>query len=89
ERTPWKEEEIAKDGTVWTEEGEEENRGRRQSQNALTERQIQDAHTAFLCLVDVEMLIRIYDCSVAEARRVVSTAFQQSARELSSLLLDD
>ncbi|MED6265862.1 hypothetical protein CHARACLAT_029761 [Characodon lateralis] len=43
ERTPGKEEEIGKDGTVWTVIGEGESRGRRQSLNALTERQIQDS----------------------------------------------
>ncbi|KAK5622041.1 hypothetical protein CRENBAI_011707, partial [Crenichthys baileyi] len=71
ERTPGKEEEIGKNGAVWTVVGEEESRGRRQSQNALTERQIQDAQTAFLRLVDAEMLIRSDGCSVAEARRVL------------------
>ncbi|MEQ2250738.1 hypothetical protein ILYODFUR_003909 [Ilyodon furcidens] len=48
ELTPGKEEEIGKDGAVWTVVGKEESRGRRQSQNTLTERQIQDAQTAFL-----------------------------------------
>ncbi|KAK5614360.1 hypothetical protein CRENBAI_001943 [Crenichthys baileyi] len=71
ERTPGKEEEIGKDGAVWTVVGEEESRGRRQSQNALTERQIQYAQTTFLCLVDAEMLIHVQGCSVAEARRVL------------------
>ncbi|KAK5609074.1 hypothetical protein CRENBAI_016685 [Crenichthys baileyi] len=72
ERTPGKEEEeIEKDGTVWTVVGEEESRGRRQRQNALTERQIQDAQTAFLCVVDAEMLIYVQGCSVAEAHRVL------------------
>ncbi|MEQ2226682.1 hypothetical protein ILYODFUR_029856, partial [Ilyodon furcidens] len=71
ERAPWKEDEIGKDGTVWTVVGEEESRGRHQSQNALTERLIQDAQTTFLCVVDAEMLIRIHGCSVAEARRVL------------------
>ncbi|MEQ2252010.1 hypothetical protein ILYODFUR_017224, partial [Ilyodon furcidens] len=70
ERTPEKEEEMGKDGTVWTVVGEEESRGRRQSQNALTEHQIQDALTAFLCLVDAEMLIHVQGCKVAEAHRV-------------------
>ncbi|KAK5610169.1 hypothetical protein CRENBAI_010302 [Crenichthys baileyi] len=46
-------------------------RGRRQSQNALTERLIQDAQTAFLCVVDAEMLIHVQGCSVAEAGRVL------------------
>ncbi|KAK5599894.1 hypothetical protein CRENBAI_014212 [Crenichthys baileyi] len=71
ERTPGKEEEIGKDGTVWTVVGEEESRGRRQSQNALTERQIQDDQTECLCLVDAEMLIHVQGCRVAEARRVL------------------
>ncbi|KAK5598647.1 hypothetical protein CRENBAI_006616 [Crenichthys baileyi] len=71
ERTPGKEEEIGKDGTVWTVVGEEESRGRRQSQNALTKHQIQDAQTAFLCFVDAEMLIHVQGCRVAEARRVL------------------
>ncbi|MEQ2253360.1 hypothetical protein ILYODFUR_031253 [Ilyodon furcidens] len=56
----------------------EESRGRHQSQNALTEaegptmyskRQIQDAQTAFLCLLLAEMLIHIQGYTVAEARR--------------------
>ncbi|KAK5611989.1 hypothetical protein CRENBAI_003256 [Crenichthys baileyi] len=71
ERTPGKEEEIGKDGTVWTVVVEEESRGRRQSQNALTECQIQEAQNAFLCLVDAKMLIHVQGCSVAEARRVL------------------
>ncbi|KAK5608054.1 hypothetical protein CRENBAI_005324 [Crenichthys baileyi] len=62
ERTPGKEEEIGKDGTVWTAVGEEESRGKRQSQNA---------QTAFLCVVDAEKLIHVHGCSVAEARRVL------------------
>ncbi|KAK5619685.1 hypothetical protein CRENBAI_009320 [Crenichthys baileyi] len=66
ERTPGKEEEIGKDGPVWTVVGEEGGRGRRQGQNALTDRQIQDAQTAFLCLVDAEMLIHVQGCRVAE-----------------------
>ncbi|KAK5624047.1 hypothetical protein CRENBAI_019924 [Crenichthys baileyi] len=70
ERTPGKEEEIGKDGTVWTVVGEEESRGRCQSQNALTEPQIQDAQTAILCLVDAEMHIHVQGCGV-EARRVL------------------
>ncbi|KAK5618090.1 hypothetical protein CRENBAI_022531 [Crenichthys baileyi] len=88
ERTPWKEEEIGKDGAVWTVVGEEECRVRRQSQNTLTERQIQDAQTAFLCLVDVEMLIRIHDCSVAEARRVLGddSSSDMSVDELKAFL---
>ncbi|KAK5622249.1 hypothetical protein CRENBAI_007199 [Crenichthys baileyi] len=72
ERTPGKEEKTEKDGAVWTVVWEEESRGRRQSQNVLTERQIQDAQTAFLCVVDAEMLIRIHGCRVAEARRVLA-----------------
>ncbi|KAK5605523.1 hypothetical protein CRENBAI_010920, partial [Crenichthys baileyi] len=88
ESTPWKEEEIGKDGTMWTVVGEEESRGRRQSQNALTERQIQDAQTLFLCLVDVEMLIRIHDCSVTEARRVLGddSSSDMSVDELKAFL---
>ncbi|MEQ2224685.1 hypothetical protein ILYODFUR_009984, partial [Ilyodon furcidens] len=38
-RTPEREEEIGKDGTVWTVVGEAERRGRYQSQNVLTEAQ--------------------------------------------------
>ncbi|KAK5605359.1 hypothetical protein CRENBAI_025558 [Crenichthys baileyi] len=88
ERTPWKEEEIGKDGTLWTVVGEEESRGRRQSQNALTERLIQDAQTAFLCVVDAEMLIHIHDCSVAEARRVLGddSSSDMSVDELNAFL---
>ncbi|MEQ2306317.1 hypothetical protein AMECASPLE_006944 [Ameca splendens] len=70
-RQAGKEEQIGKDGTVWTVVGEEESRGRRQNQNALTERQIQDAQTAFLRLVDADMLIHVQGCAVAEARRVL------------------
>ncbi|MEQ2281994.1 hypothetical protein AMECASPLE_035991 [Ameca splendens] len=69
------EEEIGKDGIVWTVVGEEEGRGRRQNQNTLTERQIQDAQTAFLCLEDAELLIHVQDCRVAEARRVLGDDF--------------
>ncbi|KAK5599268.1 hypothetical protein CRENBAI_023585 [Crenichthys baileyi] len=88
ERTPGKEEEIGKDGAVWTVVGEEESRGRRQSQNALTERQIQDAQTAFLCLVDAEMLIHIQGCRVAEARRVLGddSSTDMSVDELTAFL---
>ncbi|KAK5618964.1 hypothetical protein CRENBAI_006044 [Crenichthys baileyi] len=88
ERTPGKEEEIGKDGAVWTVVGEEESRGRRKSQNALTERQIQDAQTAFLCVVDPEMLIRIHGCSVAEARRVLGddSSSNMSVDELNAFL---
>ncbi|KAK5621531.1 hypothetical protein CRENBAI_002863 [Crenichthys baileyi] len=87
ERTPGKEEEIEKDGTVWTVVGEEE-RGRRQSQNALTEGLIQDAQTAFLCLVDAEMLIHIQGCCVAEARRVLGddSSSDMSVDELKAFL---
>ncbi|KAK5613301.1 hypothetical protein CRENBAI_023985 [Crenichthys baileyi] len=88
EGTPGKEEEIGKDGTVWTAVGEEESRGRRQSQNALTERQIQDNQTAFLCVVGAEMLIRIHGCSVAEARRVLGedSSSNMSVDELNAFL---
>ncbi|KAK5612940.1 hypothetical protein CRENBAI_004296 [Crenichthys baileyi] len=88
ERTPWKEQEIGKDGTVWTVVKEEENRRRRQIQNALTGRQVQDAQTAFLCLVDAEMLIRIHGWSVAEARRVLGddSSSDMSVDELNAFL---
>ncbi|KAK5618704.1 hypothetical protein CRENBAI_013498 [Crenichthys baileyi] len=88
ERTPGKAEEIGKDGTVWTVVGEEESRGRHQSQNALTEHQIQDAQTTFLCLVDAEMLIHIQGCSVAEARRVLGddSSSDMSVDELKAFL---
>ncbi|KAK5615059.1 hypothetical protein CRENBAI_006307 [Crenichthys baileyi] len=88
ERTPGKEEEIGKDGAVWTVVGEEESRGRRQNQNALTDRQIQDAQTAFLCLVDAEMLIHIPDCSVAEARSILGddSSSDMSVDELNAFL---
>ncbi|TRY76094.1 hypothetical protein DNTS_033980 [Danionella cerebrum] len=71
--------ETAKDGTVWTVVEQSENRGRLQSQNVMTEaagptahakRNIEDALTAFLCLVDDGMLKHIRDCTVAEAHRV-------------------
>ncbi|MEQ2248481.1 hypothetical protein ILYODFUR_019507 [Ilyodon furcidens] len=79
---------LGKDGTVWTVVGEEESRGRRQSQNALTERQIQDAHTAFLCLVDAEMLIHVQGCKVAEARRALGddSSSDMSVDELKAFL---
>ncbi|KAK5622837.1 hypothetical protein CRENBAI_024143 [Crenichthys baileyi] len=57
--------ERGKDGTVWITVDHGENRGRRPSQNVLTEdegptayakRNIQDALSAFLCLVDPDML---------------------------------
>ncbi|MEQ2300600.1 hypothetical protein AMECASPLE_027432 [Ameca splendens] len=66
----------------------EESRGRRQNQNALTERQIQDAQTAFLCLVDGEMLIHIQGCAVAEARRVLGDdcSTDMSVDELTAFL---
>ncbi|KAK5607039.1 hypothetical protein CRENBAI_009634 [Crenichthys baileyi] len=88
ERTSGKEEEIGKDGALWTVVGEEESRGRRQNQNALTERQIQDAQTAILCVVDAEMLIRIHSCSVAEARRVLGddSSSDMSVDELKAFL---
>ncbi|KAK5620630.1 hypothetical protein CRENBAI_021166 [Crenichthys baileyi] len=88
ERTPGKEEEIGKDGGVWTVVGEEESRGRRQSQKALTERLIQDAQTVFLCVVDAEMLIHIHGCSVAEARRVLGdgSSSDMSVDELNAFL---
>ncbi|KAK5603190.1 Protein CBFA2T1 [Crenichthys baileyi] len=88
ELTPGKEEEIGKDGTVWTMVGEEESRERRQSQNALTERQIQDAQTAFLYVADAEMLIHIQGCSVAEARRVLEddSSSDMSVDELKAFL---
>ncbi|MED6290517.1 hypothetical protein CHARACLAT_013839, partial [Characodon lateralis] len=79
---------MGKDGTLWTVVGEEERRGRRQSQNALTERQIQDAQTAFLCLVDAEMLIHVQGCRVAEARRVLGddSSSDMSVDELKAFL---
>ncbi|KAK5601843.1 hypothetical protein CRENBAI_019949 [Crenichthys baileyi] len=88
ERTPGKEEEIGKDGAVWTVVGEEECRGRHQSQNTLTECQIQDAQTAFLCLVDAEMLIHVQGCAVAEARRVLGdySSLDMSVDELKGFL---
>ncbi|KAK5610201.1 hypothetical protein CRENBAI_009472, partial [Crenichthys baileyi] len=88
ERTPGKEEEIGKDGTVWTMVGEEESRRRHQSRNALTERQIQVAQTTFLCLVDAEMLIHVQGCRVAEARRVLGddSSSDMSVDELNAFL---
>ncbi|KAK5604206.1 hypothetical protein CRENBAI_021142 [Crenichthys baileyi] len=88
ECTPGKEEEIGKDGAVWTVVGEEESRGRCQSQKALTERQIQDAQTTFLCVVDAEMLIHIHGCSVAEACRVLGddSSSDMSVDELNAFL---
>ncbi|MEQ2316430.1 hypothetical protein AMECASPLE_032458, partial [Ameca splendens] len=81
ERRPGKEEEeIGKDGAVWTVVGEEESRGRHQSQNALTKRQIQDAQTAFLCSVDAEMLIHVQGCRVAEARKQCNAMTSSPAR---------
>uniref|UniRef100_A0A3B3SZ47 PiggyBac transposable element-derived protein domain-containing protein n=1 Tax=Paramormyrops kingsleyae TaxID=1676925 RepID=A0A3B3SZ47_9TELE len=71
--------ETAKDGTVWTIIETGENSGRRQSQNVMTEvsgptahakRNIEDALSAFLCLIDDVMLKHIRDCTVAEAHRV-------------------
>ncbi|XP_051242438.1 activating transcription factor 7-interacting protein 1 isoform X2 [Dicentrarchus labrax] len=71
--------ETAKDGTVWTYIELGEDRGRRQCQNVITEaagptvhakRNIVDALTAFLCLVDDDTLKHIRDCTVAEAHRV-------------------
>ncbi|KAK5622843.1 hypothetical protein CRENBAI_023966 [Crenichthys baileyi] len=64
----YKGQERGKDGTVWTTVDHGENRGRRPSQNVLTEaeeptayakRNIQDALSAFLCLVDPDMLKHI------------------------------
>ncbi|MED6284639.1 hypothetical protein CHARACLAT_021044 [Characodon lateralis] len=88
ERTPGKEEEMGKDGTVWTVVGEEESRGKRQSQNVLTARQIQDAQTAFLCLVDAEILIHVRGCRLAEARRVLAddSSSDMSVDELKAFL---
>ncbi|KAK5600583.1 hypothetical protein CRENBAI_014816 [Crenichthys baileyi] len=88
ERTPGKEEEIGKDGTMWTVVGEEESRGRRQSRNAMTERQIQDVQTAFLCVVDAEMLIHVQGCRVAEARRILGddSSSDMSVDELKAFL---
>ncbi|KAK5613853.1 hypothetical protein CRENBAI_015459, partial [Crenichthys baileyi] len=88
ERTPGKEEEIGKDGAVWTLVGEEESRGRHQNQNPLTESLIQDAQTTFLCVVDAEMLIHIQGCRVAEARRVLGddSSSDMSVDELNAFL---
>ncbi|XP_074485815.1 uncharacterized protein LOC141764447 isoform X1 [Sebastes fasciatus] len=70
--------EKGKDGTVWTVLQPTKRPGIRQSQNVLTEaagptarakRNVEDAHTAFLCLFDVGMLEHIRDCTVDEAHR--------------------
>lgn len=86
---------MGKDGTEWTVvQGEE--RGRRQSQNVVTEteglaayakRRISDALTAFKCLVDEEMLEEIRDCTVTEARRVLEDdTWDMSLAELQAFM---
>lgn len=64
---------------MWTIIETGENSGRRQSQNVMTEssgptvhakHNIEDALSAFLCLIDDVMLKHIRDCTVAEAHRV-------------------
>ncbi|KAK5624025.1 hypothetical protein CRENBAI_019901 [Crenichthys baileyi] len=54
----------------------------------MTERLIQDAQTAFLCVVDAEMLISIHGCSVAEARTVLGddSSSHMSVDELNAFL---
>ncbi|MEQ2242452.1 hypothetical protein ILYODFUR_035970 [Ilyodon furcidens] len=97
ERTLGKEEQIVKDGTVWTLVGEEESKWRRQSQNLSTEaegptmyakRQIQDAQTVFLNLVDAEMLIYVQGFIAAEACRVLGndSCLDMSVDELKAFL---
>lgn len=67
--------ETARNGTVWTVIQSDENGGRRQRQNVLTEAagptvhakfNIEDSPTSFLCLVDEFMLKHIRDSTVAE-----------------------
>lgn len=87
--------EQGKDGTVWTlVQGEE--RGRRQIQNVLTEaegptlyakQRVQDAVTAFSCLVNTEILEHIRDCTVSEARRVLQDdSWELSMHELKAFI---
>ncbi|XP_032364546.1 uncharacterized protein LOC116678920 [Etheostoma spectabile] len=66
------------DGTAWTVLPLSDRPGRTQSQNVLTEaagptahaqRNVEDALTAFVCLLDDGMLKHIRDCTVAEAHR--------------------
>ncbi|MEQ2300464.1 hypothetical protein AMECASPLE_025698 [Ameca splendens] len=73
---------------MWTVLGEEESTGGRQSQNMMTERQIQDAQTAFLCLEDAEIHIHVQGCRVAEARRVLGddSSSDMSVDELKAFL---
>lgn len=73
-----------------------EERGRRQSQNVLTEaegptpyarRRVQDALTAFSCLVNNEILEHIRDCTVSEARRVLEDdSWELSLDELKAFI---
>ncbi|KAK7915662.1 hypothetical protein WMY93_011423 [Mugilogobius chulae] len=85
------ERERGKDGTIWTLVNGEE-RGRRQSQNVLTEaegpttyarRRVQDPLTSFMCLMDADTLEHIRACTVSEAHRVLgNTSWQMEVDEL-------
>ncbi|KAK7904327.1 hypothetical protein WMY93_016934 [Mugilogobius chulae] len=86
-----------KDGTVWTtlHPGGRQT-GRQQSQNVLKEaagpvaevrHSIKDAESAFLALLDLNLLCRIRDCSVAEAHRVdPDAAWELSLAELKAFI---
>ncbi|KAK7925721.1 hypothetical protein WMY93_008031 [Mugilogobius chulae] len=85
------ERERGKDGTIWTLVNGEE-RGRRQSQNVLTEaegpttyarRRVQDPLTSFMCLMDADTLEHIRACTVSEAHRVLGNmSWQMEVDEL-------
>ncbi|XP_049906787.1 uncharacterized protein LOC126394167 [Epinephelus moara] len=71
--------EQGRDGTPWRSIQPGGHSGRQQSQNVLTEttgptahakRNIEDALSAFTCLLDRNMLRHIQDCTVAEAHRM-------------------
>ncbi|XP_053197121.1 piggyBac transposable element-derived protein 4-like [Scomber japonicus] len=89
--------EVGKDGTVWsTIHPGGHPGGRHQAQNVLTEsagptafakRNIEDAQSAFSCLLDQKMLHHVCKCTVAEAHRVEkNNQWDLTVRELKAFL---
>ncbi|XP_065814652.1 activating transcription factor 7-interacting protein 1 isoform X2 [Labrus bergylta] len=88
--------EEGKDGTIWETIQPGGHSGRQQSQNVLTEsagptahamRNIEDALSALLCLLDMQMLQHIRDCTVAEARRIeADSSWDLSVAELKAFI---
>ncbi|KAM7018170.1 piggyBac transposable element-derived protein 4-like [Tautogolabrus adspersus] len=92
----WSTCEQGKDGTNWETIQPGGHSGRQQSQNVLTEsagptaharRNIEDPLSAFLCLLDRQMLQHIQDCTVAEARRIEEdSSWDLSVAELKAFI---